>query len=103
VRKPQELARLAGETMTQAVHRAIGECFEPIRRTRNTEALAERLLKIGRECARVPKPTSRRLVLSCESSLAYETVASDQRPKAVCGARTAQHRCSDLHNQGLAS
>jgi hypothetical protein len=41
-RRAQELARLAGETMTQAVDRAIAG------------RLAERLLRIGRECARLP-------------------------------------------------
>ena len=40
--------------MTQAVDRAIGERLERIRKTRNRGALAERLLKIGRECARLP-------------------------------------------------
>ena len=53
-RRARELARLAGETMTQAVDRAIGERLERIRRTRNREARAERLLNIGRECARLP-------------------------------------------------
>lgn len=53
-RRAQELARLAGETMTQAVDRAIGERLERIRKTRNQRALAERLLKIGHECARLP-------------------------------------------------
>jgi hypothetical protein len=40
--------------MTQAVDRAIAERLERIRRTRNRGALAERLLKIGRECAKLP-------------------------------------------------
>jgi antitoxin VapB len=53
-RRAQELARLAGETMTQAVDRAIAERLERIRKTRSRGALAERLLKIGRECARLP-------------------------------------------------
>jgi antitoxin VapB len=52
-RRAQELARLAGETMTQAVDRAIAERLERIRKTRNRGALAERLLKIGRDCARL--------------------------------------------------
>ena len=34
-RRAQELARLAGETMTQAVDRAIEERLERIRKTRN--------------------------------------------------------------------
>jgi antitoxin VapB len=53
-RRAQELARLAGESMTRAVDRAIGERLERIRKTRNRGALAERLLKIGHECARLP-------------------------------------------------
>jgi len=53
-RRAQELARLAGETMTQAVDRAIAERLERIRRTRNRGALAKRLLKIGQGCARLP-------------------------------------------------
>lgn len=53
-RRAQELARLAGETMRQAVDRAIAERLERIRKRRNRGALAERLLKIGHECARLP-------------------------------------------------
>jgi antitoxin VapB len=53
-RRARELARLAGETMTQAVDRAIAERLERIRKTRNRTALAERLLEIGRECASLP-------------------------------------------------
>ena len=53
-RRAQELARLAGETMTQAVDRAITERLVRIRKTLNRGALAERLLKIGRECASLP-------------------------------------------------
>ena len=53
-RRAQELARLAGETMTRAVDRAIAERLERIRKTRNREGLAERLLKLGQECARLP-------------------------------------------------
>jgi len=53
-RHAQELARLAGETMTEAVDRAIVERLERIRKKRNREALAGRLLEIGHECARLP-------------------------------------------------
>ena len=53
-RRAQELARLAGETMTRAVDRAIAERLERIRKARNREGLAERLLKLGHECARLP-------------------------------------------------
>jgi antitoxin VapB len=40
--------------MTQAVGRAIVERLETIRKKRNREALAGRLLTIGHECARLP-------------------------------------------------
>ena len=60
-RRARELARLAGETMTQAVDRAIAERLERIRKTRNRDGLAERLLEIGRECARLPVLDSRSL------------------------------------------
>ncbi len=53
-RRAQELARLAGETMTEAVDRAIAERLERIRKKRNRGALAERLLEIGHECAGLP-------------------------------------------------
>ncbi len=59
-RRARELARLAGESMTRAIDRAIQERLERIRRRRNREARAARLLKIGRECARLPKLDRRR-------------------------------------------
>jgi len=49
-RAAQELARLTGESMTAAVDKAVRERLEKIRGARKGE-LAERLLKIGRECA----------------------------------------------------
>jgi hypothetical protein len=48
-RRAQELARLADETMTDAVDRAIRERPDRIRRLRNKAALVERILKIGQE------------------------------------------------------
>jgi antitoxin VapB len=53
-RRAQELARLAGETMTGAVDRAIVERLNRIRKRRNRAHLVERMLKIGRECAALP-------------------------------------------------
>jgi antitoxin VapB len=53
-RRAQELARLVGESMTEAVDRAINERLERIRKARNRGVLAERLLEIGRQCARLP-------------------------------------------------
>jgi antitoxin VapB len=49
-RRVRELARLTGESMTAAVDRAVQEGLERIRGAKNG-GLAERLLKIGRECA----------------------------------------------------
>lgn len=45
----EELAEATGETMTGAVTTAVRERLERIRR--RDKGLAERLLKIGRECA----------------------------------------------------
>ena len=59
-RRAKELARLAGETMTEAVDRAIAERLERIRRKRNKAGLVERLLEIGHECAALPVLDKRR-------------------------------------------
>jgi antitoxin VapB len=53
-RRAQELARLVGESMTQAVDRAITERLDRVRKARNRGRLAERLLEIGQACARLP-------------------------------------------------
>jgi len=53
-RRARELARLVGETMTEAVDRAINERLERVRKARNRGVLAGRLLEIGRQCARLP-------------------------------------------------
>ena len=47
----RQLARLAGESMTAAVDRAVRERLERVRHINQKDDLAERLLKIGRECA----------------------------------------------------
>lgn len=49
-RLARELARLTGESMTAAVDKAVRERLERVRDTKDG-GLAERLLKIGRECA----------------------------------------------------
>ena len=49
-RMAKELARLTGESMTEAVREAVRERLERLRGDSN-ERLAERLLQIGRECA----------------------------------------------------
>lgn len=59
-RRARELARLAGETMTEAVDRAIAERLKRIRKRRNKAALVERLLEIGQECAALPALDKRR-------------------------------------------
>jgi antitoxin VapB len=46
----RELARATGESMTAAVDKAVQERLERVRNTKKG-GLAERLLKIGRECA----------------------------------------------------
>ena len=49
-RLARELARLTGESMTEAVDKAVHERLQRLRGSKNGR-LAERLLKIGRECA----------------------------------------------------
>lgn len=53
-RRAKELARLAGETMAEAVDKAVGERLERVRKGRNIEALSERLLEVGRLCRKFP-------------------------------------------------
>ena len=52
-RLAQELARLTGESMTAAVGKAVRERLERVRREtgKDGRGKAERLLKIGRDCA----------------------------------------------------
>jgi len=49
-RRVRELARATGESMTAAVDKAVQERLERVRKAKNG-GLAERLLKIARECA----------------------------------------------------
>ncbi|HXV84412.1 MAG TPA: type II toxin-antitoxin system VapB family antitoxin, partial [Candidatus Binatia bacterium] len=53
-RRAKELARMAGETIAEAVDRAVTERLERLRRRRNRRAVAEKLLKIGEQCSRLP-------------------------------------------------
>ena len=53
-RRVRELARLAGETMTQAVDRAVAERLDRLARASNRTQRVDRLLQIGRECAALP-------------------------------------------------
>ena len=58
-RRAKELARIAGETIAEAVDRAVTERLERLRRRRNRKLVAERLLKIGDQCSRLPMRDSR--------------------------------------------
>lgn len=49
-KQAQELARLTGETMTAAVSEAIRERLERVRQ-KPKKGVAERLMKIAKECA----------------------------------------------------
>jgi len=53
-RRLRELARLTGETMAEAVDRAVVERLERIKKSRNKARLVNRLLAIGHECAKLP-------------------------------------------------
>ncbi len=53
-RHVRELAQLAGETMAEAVDRAVLERLARIRKKRNKARLVARLLEIGHECATLP-------------------------------------------------
>lgn len=52
--RARQLSKLAGESMTEAVDRAIVERIDRIQRARNQKAISKRLLKIGQECAALP-------------------------------------------------
>ena len=49
-----ELARITGETKTEAVARALRDQLARVRRERSGVGLADRLVAIGRECAALP-------------------------------------------------
>ncbi len=53
-RRVKELARITGETIAEAVDRAVTERLARLRRRRNRKALADRLLKLGDQCSRLP-------------------------------------------------
>lgn len=46
--------RLAGQTMTQAVGRAVNERHDRLTTARNPSRTVDRLLQIGSECAALP-------------------------------------------------
>lgn len=50
----ETLAKLTGETKTEAVTRALRERFERVKRTRAQRPLADQLDEIALHCARLP-------------------------------------------------
>jgi antitoxin VapB len=53
-RRAKELARITGESIAEAVDRAVTERLERLRRQRNRKELAAKLLKLGERCSRLP-------------------------------------------------
>ena len=53
-RRAKQLARITGETIAEAVDRAVSERLERLRRQRNRKAVAAKLLKLGDQCSRLP-------------------------------------------------
>lgn len=49
-----ELARLTGETKTEAVTKAVRDRLERVKRARQRRSLADELDAIGRRCAALP-------------------------------------------------
>jgi antitoxin VapB len=49
-----ELARLTGESKTEAVTKAVRDRLERVKRSRQHRSLADELDAIGRECAALP-------------------------------------------------
>ena len=58
-RRAKELARIADESMTEAVDQAIAERPERLRKGRNKAALVARLNEIGEHCSKLPVLDSR--------------------------------------------
>ncbi len=60
IRNPQvdalasELARLTGETKTEAVTKAVKDRLERVKRDRQRRSLADELNAIGQQCAALP-------------------------------------------------
>jgi antitoxin VapB len=53
-RRAKELARMTGESIAEAVDRAVTERLERLRRQRNRKELATKLLKSGERRSRLP-------------------------------------------------
>lgn len=58
-RLARELAELTGESLTEAVVLSLGERLERKRAAGDHRPLAERLMEIGRDCARLPRVDDR--------------------------------------------
>jgi antitoxin VapB len=54
-----ELARLTGETKTEAVTKAVRDRLERVKRGRHRRSLADELDAIGKQCAALPVIDSR--------------------------------------------
>lgn len=54
-----ELARLTGETKTEAVTKAVRDRLERVKRGRHQRSLADELDAIGKQCAALPVLDSR--------------------------------------------
>ena len=70
-RRAKELARITGESIAEAVDRAVTQRLERLRRQRNRKELAAKLLKLGERCSRLPviDERSAKEMLYDESSL----------------------------------
>ena len=69
--RAKELARITGESIAEAVDRAVTQRLERLRRQRNRNELAAKLLKLGQWCSRLPviDERSAKEMLYDESSL----------------------------------
>jgi antitoxin VapB len=54
-RLARQLAKLTGESLTEAVHASIAERYERLRRARAKRSLADELNEIALRCARRPR------------------------------------------------
>jgi antitoxin VapB len=53
-RLAREVARLAGETITEAVRRSLADRVEVLKARRRDASLVEDIMQIGRRCAALP-------------------------------------------------
>ena len=64
----EQVAKLTGETKTEAVRRALADRLMRLRRDRTTRALADELDEIAKSCARLPVQDHR----SADEILGYD-------------------------------